>query len=499
MEIAEKIVREAKKPIPGYRTRGVFDFGKQSPVLYVTEEETFCTSCETRAPRTKAVKEIRKEGRCPVCGKKMKIHHLRSLNNYRYMQRREMDLFYAVRFLNGLAIKGVNIEYFETIRNGKVMIEKTAICYRFIYNDGTGYAKVYDPKTGKRVETNNPFRTCKGTMGLFWRSNYTQRIDYSSFEKSIQNHPNPIFRMMPEAECLNDIIHYDAIAEMLRKTGFTRLYQDYMSGNRSSLNPRGETPEKVFGLTRAEIRIVRKYDCSNDDLFRIKKARKNLGTTLTEDDIMLLRECSFAQNEIKREDGLSIKDIRKIYNRYPGKIEVLYRDYIRNTRALGYPLTQSVLFPKSLEEAHDFMATELLRTQRQRAEKDLKEKMERLKKRLCELANLAYEEKEFCVVVPQCEDDLIREGHLLRHCVGTYLDRIEKGQTAVVFVRKQDAPQEPFVTVEYDEVKNEIKQARGEKNRDPDEEVKRFLAQWIEHNRAKKQSAEPRLRAVACG
>lgn len=62
------------------------------------------------------------------------------------------------------------------------------------------------------------------------------------------------------------------------------------------------------------------------------------------------------------------------------------------------------------------------------------------------LAALTYENDEFVVVIPQSTADLETEGRLQHNCVGGYGDRVKDGHRNVVFIRKKNDVNTPFIT-----------------------------------------------------
>lgn len=79
----------------------------------------------------------------------------------------------------------------------------------------------------------------------------------------------------------------------------------------------------------------------------------------------------------------------------------------------------------------------------------------------------------YCFVVPKSIKDLLKEGNTLHHCVGSYADKIVKDGSLVVFFRKKEEINEPFVTVELFKSGNKFKviQAKGMFHEDPEEEI----------------------------
>ena len=83
----------------------------------------------------------------------------------------------------------------------------------------------------------------------------------------------------------------------------------------------------------------------------------------------------------------------------------------------------------------------------------------------------------YCFVLPKVADDLVKEGMALSHCVleKHYAERVAKGRSIIAFVRKRDAKDVPFVTVEYGIKSGKVEQCYGLKNCKPDPKVQAFV------------------------
>ena len=55
---------------------------------------------------------------------------------------------------------------------------------------------------------------------------------------------------------------------------------------------------------------------------------------------------------------------------------------------------------------------------------------------------------EYLIEMPKCSADLTEEGSKLRHCVGSYVNNVANGITAIYFLRQASAPNDPWLTVE---------------------------------------------------
>lgn len=161
----------------------------------------------------------------------------------------------------------------------------------------------------------------------------------------------------------------------------------------------------------------------------------------------------------------------------------LYRDYLDAAYAMGYCLEHSrVLWPEDLTAAHDRVTEELAdrqaRQERERRAASLKER--RLK--------YEFELDGLRIVFPVTGAAIRREGQALSHCVGGYAGRHLDGTLTILFLRRADRPNKPYVTIEMDG--NQIRQIHGYRNEvkpcadnpgrvSPRELHREFLDTWL--------------------
>lgn len=131
------------------------------------------------------------------------------------------------------------------------------------------------------------------------------------------------------------------------------------------------------------------------------------------------------------------------YNRsFSDHTDELFRDYLLDCVTLGLDLDdREVLLPKDLDAAHR-------RTIAQVKHKANEAKRAEFHKRAGELERWRYEDGGLLIRPAADADELIAEGASLHHCVGGYADRMADGETAIFFVRRLDAPDEPYYTLE---------------------------------------------------
>lgn len=63
-------------------------------------------------------------------------------------------------------------------------------------------------------------------------------------------------------------------------------------------------------------------------------------------------------------------------------------------------------------------------------------------------AILAYSNEKFVVVCPEKVRDLITEGREMHHCVGSYGNKVIGGRATIVFIRKKEDVNKPYITCE---------------------------------------------------
>lgn len=93
-----------------------------------------------------------------------------------------------------------------------------------------------------------------------------------------------------------------------------------------------------------------------------------------------------------------------------------------------------------------------------------------------------YKYRNFQIIAPQRVEDILEEGSELKHCIigkDTYYERIAKRESYLLFLRKIDAPEKPYYTLEV-EPNGTVRQKRtyyDRQNADI-EQAKVFLLRW---------------------
>jgi len=82
------------------------------------------------------------------------------------------------------------------------------------------------------------------------------------------------------------------------------------------------------------------------------------------------------------------------------------------------------------------------------------------------------------------KNDLMVEGNKMNHCVGSYWDEVQSGNSKIFSLR--DPNGKPHVTIELDKG-NKIRQISGNSNSEPSPELQQKIDEWYKNYKAKKQ------------
>lgn len=147
----------------------------------------------------------------------------------------------------------------------------------------------------------------------------------------------------------------------------------------------------------------------------------------------------------------------------------LYADYLDECAKLGYDMAdKAVLFPRDFRKEHEH-TMRLVKYQENRHLEDAYAKGRR--PAMCR--RYSYEAMGLAVIVPERLADLVVEGERQHNCVGGYMERVAKGHTDVVFIRRLAKPEESYITMEIHQ--GRIIQARTKNNGPMDKDGERFV------------------------
>lgn len=152
-----------------------------------------------------------------------------------------------------------------------------------------------------------------------------------------------------------------------------------------------------------------------------------------------------------------------------------YTDYVRDciTLELNVDDTQ-ICKPRSLKMAHERTQGEVKIKVDAERNMLIQKVYDRLK------GFVEWSNGKYCIIMPHDAEEIIREGKRQQHCVGGYCDRVARGTSVIIFIRREDARDENFYTAELkpNMKKLDIVQVRGPRNAEMTSDVRMFISQY---------------------
>ncbi len=275
--------------------------------------------------------------------------------------------------------------------------------------------------------------------------------------------------------------------EYIAKLGLGHLIESRIQGypTLGALNLRGKTLPEVLRirLTKPEIRKL-KENVKNIDVNALKlwQLSKKDGSNLSLDDIIRLdfpveRMGRVAKYASVRKIIWYIERQRRCRKSNQGINSSYYilsdwADYISDCEKLEFDLTEDcILYPRNLHQAHQNTIKQIKIQGNALLDRQITKRLPTLNQRFY------WEDEQFLIRPATTSVELINEGKALHHCVGTYGDRYAVGKTNILFIRRRNAPDKPFYTMEINN-QNAIVQCRGLKNCGMIDKVQKFVDEF---------------------
>ncbi len=279
--------------------------------------------------------------------------------------------------------------------------------------------------------------------------------------------------------------------EMCVKMGLPQVVTQRLDGNcnATDLNWRAKTPDKFFRLTKTETKEFMR----DPDLILLNsyhKAKKEGVKCGIEKFRKILREYSAIGTErlayCSAFCGVDIlKAAQYVQSQKSGhngndRTVSFWKDYLDMAQRLNYDIDRTdVLMPKDLIARHDTAAATITALNLEEKNKLYAKRRKMLEKKY------VFELDGLMISAPISGEEIIREGKTLEHCVGGYAERHLKGATTILFLRKCEAPDTPYVTIEMDSTGVKIRQIHGFRNEGvrgavaPEQLHRYFLDVWL--------------------
>lgn len=260
----------------------------------------------------------------------------------------------------------------------------------------------------------------------------------------------------------------------------------------NGVNWREVKPAKMLGLNKDEFGFFLRQKWTPEELRLYQRFRKMERVKLP-DDMELLRQSSPHEvNELIKE-GFPVRRSIRYCTKHKESVRYLL-DYWSMARAEGIDLNDdSLRWPKNLQRQHDKVVE--MRHERWQPEVAARRQIEIAKRRsgfekqYKKWSRLDFSANGILIRCCKIEEELVEEGRVLSHCVGNYAINVCTGSSVIFFIRRAESPDAPWFTLELAPKTLKVRQNRGKKNCDPPQEVKDFVALWIDEKIKKKESA----------
>lgn len=266
--------------------------------------------------------------------------------------------------------------------------------------------------------------------------------------------------------------------EQLLKIGFYQIAKSVMEDHDCPEFANGKTVMETLGINKLQFNMLRAV--GNPKVRDVMILR--YAGAISQQDFDILRYVHDDGYSKMYEKYLDMRRYTTVYkvDKYIHKQKILhdrdYFDYIRWLEEMGYDMRNEFnLYPRDFKRAHDEKSAEYVKFQDKKAKEDIKrfnKLLKKLRKETSDAEPMNLKIEGLFIRLPDKLDELKAEGECLHHCVGTYRDRVAKGETMIFFIRREAEPDKPYYTLEW---KGKVIQCRGFRNCDMTPEVKAFV------------------------
>lgn len=249
--------------------------------------------------------------------------------------------------------------------------------------------------------------------------------------------------------------------EYLEKLGLGSLVSAEYNGKRGELlNLRGKTAARVLRVDGDTWGWIKGHkDMMSPNFLRIRAALCRRNVKIGNELVARIAGRWNAEQTRQLLEMAPAGQEKKII-RYMLKKNIMpydYRDYLSQMATLGMAKTADVLFPAYFDHMHFELGQRIKRE----GDKKLDRKIE---KHLDALGVYWFSALGLTLRPFLSSAEIIREGSLMGHCVGTYVDRYASGGTVILCLRRDEALNTPWHTVEFSRDGRMI-QCRGYRNK----------------------------------
>lgn len=182
------------------------------------------------------------------------------------------------------------------------------------------------------------------------------------------------------------------------------------------------------------------------------------------------------KNYIEKQSSLTGQDFRQTVT--------TWKDYLNMAQKDGRDLQDPYFYkPARLKQHHDELVLKAMMKDLKKAAEKTEKEYPKVRPVLESIRDIySFQGEVYSVIVPEGVLDIMVEGKALNHCVGTstrYLERMERRESYILFLRKTAAPQQAYYTLEV-EPDGTVRQKRttGDEQLPDIKDAKKFLREW---------------------
>ena len=295
--------------------------------------------------------------------------------------------------------------------------------------------------------------------------------------------------------------------EYLIKAGLKRLARE-AAYNTTKFDEGAKDLKTLLGVNGQQLYTLKKLDGDGYMIDAIKYIEKH-NEKIDDETLQFITSNKVVVKELQlRQTGMTLQRMINYLRKQSARgkrsfagTNNLYKDYLKMAADRGMDLTDEIIcHTPRLREMHDRYLEE------KNAREDAAERL-RVNKKFPEIKksfeanteHFGYQKAGLKIFVPRDAADIRREGKLQHHCVGAtdrYMERMAKRETFILFLRRADAQETPYYTleVEYD---GKIRQSYGAYDRKPDWPVVEPVLKSFTRQIRKRTEKEKRERILA--
>ena len=458
-------------------------------------KQAYCTRCEKIVP----VKEPRhnKEGKCPCCGHKMQY---KAAGKFRTLRTEEETMYLLQRCGDGFVVREFCGRAFYRMPDYHKPVYQVYEQRRILYDKGLGSKEFYYGfyRDGSNRWIEGPLK--KGGFYMFYQRYFRGKI----YGKTLPGLSKGVlaatgFREWVKAVRFASPVEYFLLlrnapyVEQLVKAGLAKIVKDILDGWQ-------KIEIKMTGSLAKRLEI---------DKFRLGRLRENHGGIIylewlwkeKQKDKVIADEVIrwMEKHRIRPQhldfigERMSALQVKNYLGRQIGETGItareilsLWEDYLTMASRLRMNINDPIIYRvRKLKKRHDELVAAIKDKHMALRAGEIAELFPKVDAVCRELKEkYEYKGKDYLVTVPECIEDILKEGDVLHHCLdkgGNYFERIYTRESYILFLRKAEEPEKPYYTLEV-EPDGTIRQKRTGYNRQLPaiEKASHFLKQWQE-------------------